>query len=129
MLGMPGAYIEDRQYEITFNNISAATGNWNEIKINMLEMANSLNRSNPAFEWNNPDRKTSLVFSNFFTDFKFVIIFAPCVEYNNVVICGQAVEYNCASDFVSTCTTGQMNLLGCLLANFWDISRLNSNIL
>lgn len=31
MLNTPGAAVEDRQYSITFNNVSIVTGNWNEI--------------------------------------------------------------------------------------------------
>lgn len=31
MLNTPGSAVEDRQYSITFNNVSIVTGNWNEI--------------------------------------------------------------------------------------------------
>ena len=50
--------VEDRQYELTLNKLSTASGSWNEILTHMRNKAQNLH-TNPAVEWNNPERKQS----------------------------------------------------------------------
>ena len=116
ILQLPGSMCEDRQYELSFNNICMASGNWLQILTHMREQQNqSFHRTNPAFEWNNRNRKTALQLSDIFNNFNFVSIYAPCIVYQNVLICGQAIEFNCVSDFVASVNTYHLNLISCLI--------------
>lgn len=129
ILSTPGSIIEDRQYELTFNNISAATSNWDEIllhkkvfyttkfknkfiqKITFLqEHTNNFHNTNPAFEWNNQSRKTSLDLKQIFDNFTFITTYAPAIVYNRILICGESVEFNCSTDFIASLTTKQLSL-------------------
>ncbi|XP_037953413.1 vacuolar protein sorting-associated protein 13B isoform X2 [Teleopsis dalmanni] len=127
ILGTPGSVLEDRQYEMTLGNISIVTGNWNEILTHMREQTNNAYRTNPAFEWNNQNRKTTLQLSEIFNNFTFIATFAPGMTYNDILVCGQAVEFNCASDFIASLNTYQIFLLSCLIERFKHILSLTPN--
>ncbi|XP_054747188.1 intermembrane lipid transfer protein VPS13B isoform X1 [Anastrepha obliqua] len=131
-LNTPGSLIEDRQYELVLQNLSVATGHWTEILGHMAQQAKTFQHTNPAVEWNTQNRETSPHIANIFKHFTFIGIFAPCIAYNNVLICGQALEFNCASDFVATLNTDQLYALGCMVCQMSELyaiiaKRQNSN--
>uniref|UniRef100_A0A0K8W1C6 Vacuolar protein sorting-associated protein 13B n=1 Tax=Bactrocera latifrons TaxID=174628 RepID=A0A0K8W1C6_BACLA len=111
-LNTPGSLVEDRQYELVLQNISVSSGDWLEILDHMAQQAKTFQHTNPAVEWNTQNREASPHITNIFTHFTFIGIFAPCIAYNNVLICGQALEFNCASDLVATLNTDQLYALG-----------------
>uniref|UniRef100_A0A034VE87 Vacuolar protein sorting-associated protein 13B n=1 Tax=Bactrocera dorsalis TaxID=27457 RepID=A0A034VE87_BACDO len=115
-LNTPGSLVEDRQYELVLQNISVSSGDWEEILDHMAQQAKTFQHTNPAVEWNTQNREASPHITDIFTHFTFIGIFAPCIAYNNVLICGQALEFNCASDLVATLNTDQLYALG-LMAN------------
>ncbi|XP_055848221.1 intermembrane lipid transfer protein VPS13B isoform X2 [Episyrphus balteatus] len=127
ILGTPGSVIEDRQYEMTFGNISAATGNWNEILTHMKEHADNFRNTNPAFEWNNQSRKNSLELRKIFKNMTFVITYAPCITCNNVLVCGQAIEFNCMNDLVADLSMDQLSLLSCIIIKMENIMKPSIN--
>ncbi|XP_036346047.1 LOW QUALITY PROTEIN: vacuolar protein sorting-associated protein 13B-like [Rhagoletis pomonella] len=114
-LNTPGSLVEDRQYELVLQNLSVSTGDWMEILGHMAQLAKTFQHSNPAVEWNSQNRDSSPYIADIFTHFTFIGIFAPCIAYNNVLICGQAVEFNCASDVIATLNTDQLYAFGCFM--------------
>ncbi|XP_055922999.1 intermembrane lipid transfer protein VPS13B [Eupeodes corollae] len=123
ILSTPGSIIEDRQYEITLLNMSAATGNWNEILTHMKEHADNFHNTNPAFEWNNQSRKNSLELVKIFSKFTIITTYAPCITFNNVLVCGQAIEFNCINDLVADLTTDQLSLFSCIAFKMQNIMK------
>lgn len=62
ILNIPGADIEDRQYELNISNLTIATANWNQldpILSRQTTLTTSLRTMNehPALEWNNLESK------------------------------------------------------------------------
>lgn len=120
MLTVPGAMIEDRQYEITFKNISAASANWFDV----LKTKSSFIHLNPAVEWNNPEKKPKdLVLHKIFQNFELIVTYAPAIIYNNVLICGAALEFNCAVDLIAKIATDQLIMLTCHVRRVTEIMR------
>ncbi|XP_028899829.2 intermembrane lipid transfer protein VPS13B isoform X2 [Zeugodacus cucurbitae] len=111
-LNTPGSLVEDRQYELVLQNLSVSSGEWAEILGHMAQQAKTFQHTNPAVEWNSQHREASPHITDIFSRFTFTGIFAPCISYNNVLICGQALEFNCASDFVAKLNTDQLYALG-----------------
>ncbi|KAL9894530.1 vacuolar protein sorting 13B [Glossina fuscipes fuscipes] len=123
MLTVPGSTIEDRQYETTFFHMSGASANWHELLAHMREKAQTV-YSNPAVEWNNPERKADPEYKEIFKQFTFVCTYAPNIIYRRILICGAATELNCSSDFVATIDTAQMNMISCLLQRAQQINEI-----
>lgn len=122
ILSIPGSFVEDRQYELTLNKLSAASGNWLSILIHMQNKTQNIH-TNPAVEWNNPERKQSLRLNEIFKNFTLIATYAPNIVYNNILICGQAVEFNCVTDFNATISTDQLNMFSCHLQRLQKISE------
>lgn len=116
-LNTPGSLVEDRQYELVLQKLSVSSGDWAEILGHMAQQAKTFQHTNPAVEWNTQHREASPHITDIFTHFTFIGIFAPCITYNNVLICGQALEFNCASDLVATLNTDQLYALGFMAYN------------
>uniref|UniRef100_W8BHK3 Vacuolar protein sorting-associated protein 13B n=2 Tax=Ceratitis capitata TaxID=7213 RepID=W8BHK3_CERCA len=130
-LNTPGSLVEDRQYELILQNLSVATAQWTDILGHMAQQAKTFQHTNPAVEWNTQTREAAPHFTHVFTDFTFIGIFAPCIAYNNVLICGQALEFNCASDFVATINTDQLyaiSFMACRLNELLDFAAQNAPI-
>lgn len=121
ILSIPGSLVEDRQYELTVRKLSAASGNWNEILTHMRNKDHNFH-TNPAVEWNNPERKQSLRLTEIFKNFTLIAIYAPNIVYNNILICGEAIEFNCSSDFMANLNTDQLYMLGCHVRKTQQIS-------
>ncbi|XP_061387162.1 intermembrane lipid transfer protein VPS13B [Musca vetustissima] len=109
ILSIPGSMVEDRQYELTLRKFSAASGNWHEILTHMRNKDHNFH-TNPAVEWNNPERKQSLRLAEIFKNFTLIVIYAPNIVYNNILICGEALEFNCSSDLLTNITTDQLKM-------------------
>lgn len=114
MLSMRGSPIEDRQYELILEHMSAVSGNWRIIQQSKLDRFETMHR-NPAVEWNNPEPKYNFHFDEIYKNFTISVTYAPHIVYNNVLICGAAIEFNCMSDLVITINTKQINMLSCHL--------------
>ncbi|XP_055526290.1 intermembrane lipid transfer protein VPS13B [Wyeomyia smithii] len=114
ILNVPGSKIEDRQYELIMKNISLSTANWSDIVAYIEnQTSTSAHHDNPAFEWNNlqdVQRSTDFVVNTIFKEFNFSVIYAPCIIYKNVLICGQAMELNCMSDLLIDLDLDQLRL-------------------
>ncbi|XP_069969328.1 intermembrane lipid transfer protein VPS13B isoform X2 [Bactrocera oleae] len=125
-LNTPGSLVEDRQYELVLQKLSLSSGDWAEILDHMAQQAKTFQHTNPAVEWNTQNREASPHITDIFRHFTFIGIFAPCITYNNVLICGQALEFNCASDLVATLNTDQLYALGFMaysLTNLLDTAE------
>ncbi|XP_053682005.1 intermembrane lipid transfer protein VPS13B [Sabethes cyaneus] len=116
ILNVPGSKIEDRQYELVMKDISLSTANWSDIVAYIeSQTSTSAHHDNPAFEWNNlqdVQRSTDFDLNTIFKEFNFSVIYAPCIIYKNVLICGQAMELNCMSDLLMDLNLDQLQLAG-----------------
>lgn len=122
ILSIPGSVVEDRQYELTIRKLSAASGNWHEILTHMRNKDHNFH-TNPAVEWNNPERKQSLRLTEIFKNFTLIAIYAPNIVYNNILICGEALEFNCSSDFMADISTDQLTMFAYHLRKLQQISE------
>lgn len=122
MLSTPGALVEDRQYELSVRKVSLSTGNWKQTQRYRREKSLASKHNNPAFEWNNQSQATELDHMEIFKDFDFIMIYAPAISYDRYLVCGQSVEYNCVTDFVSSLNTHQISLMSCLLVRIQRLS-------
>lgn len=57
-----------------------------------------MQNENPAFDWNNQTEKPSLNVNTIFNDLIVSIVYAPAIIFQNIIVCGQAIEFNCISD-------------------------------
>lgn len=122
MLFTPGSMIEDRQYEVHFKDISATTCNWSHV-LNHFKDAADTHNTNPAFEWNNQGKKAPIELRTIFTGFNFLITYAPCIDYQNVLVCGEILEFNCANDFLCELTVDQIFLMYILYNKYGELMR------
>ncbi|XP_058985596.1 intermembrane lipid transfer protein VPS13B-like [Musca domestica] len=127
ILSIPGSMVEDRQYELTLRKFSAASGNWHEILTHMRNKDHNFH-TNPAVEWNNPERKQSLRLAEIFKNFTLIVIYAPNIVYNNILICGEALEFNCSSDMVTNISTDQLQMFASHWRKYQQISESIRNI-
>jgi hypothetical protein len=61
----------------------------------------SKNYDNPAFQWNNLENNTSednCQLDTIFSKLNCSVIYAPCINFKKVLICGTAIEFNFISD-------------------------------
>lgn len=119
MINTPGSIIEDRQYELLLKNMSIFTGNWDEI----LQFTCSANNENPAFDWNNQTEKPSLNINTIFNDCILSVVYAPAIIFQNIVVCGQALEVNCISDLCLNLTLNDIGLLNDLRLKFSNVFK------
>ncbi|XP_039493419.1 vacuolar protein sorting-associated protein 13B isoform X3 [Drosophila santomea] len=122
MLSTPGALVEDRQYELSVRRVSLSTGNWKQTQEYRIEKTLASKHDNPAFEWNNQSQSTELDHMEIFKDFDFIMIYAPAISYDRFLVCGQSVEYNCATDFVASLNTHQISLISCIIVRAQRLS-------
>ncbi|XP_044314696.1 vacuolar protein sorting-associated protein 13B isoform X2 [Drosophila rhopaloa] len=122
MLSTPGALVEDRQYELSVKKVSLSTGNWKQTQKYRIEKSLASKHDNPAFEWNNQSQSIELDHMEIFRNFDFIMIYAPAISYDRFLVCGQSVEYNCATDFVASLNTHQISLISCIIVR---LQRLN----
>lgn len=122
ILSTPGSKIEDRQYELQFKDISATTCNWSDVMSHFKNHADTHN-TNPAFEWNNQGKKAPIELRTIFSGFNFLITYAPCIDYQGVLVCGETLEFNCASDFLCELTVDQMFLMNLLYNMYREVIK------
>ncbi|XP_073817283.1 vacuolar protein sorting 13B isoform X2 [Musca autumnalis] len=127
ILSIPGSMVEDRQYELTLRKLSAASGSWHEILTHMRNKDHNFH-TNPAVEWNNPERKQCLRLAEIFKNFTLIAIYAPNIVYNNILICGEAVEFNCSSDLLANVNTDQLKMFAYHWRKLQQISQFISKI-
>ncbi|XP_059611224.1 intermembrane lipid transfer protein VPS13B [Phlebotomus argentipes] len=112
ILNIPGSKIEDRQYELMLKSITIGTGNWGEV-IGLMEGTSKgsiVYNENPAFVWNNQANKAAVDISAIFKDFNCSLVFAPCIVFNNILVCGQGVEFNSLTDLILHLNTNQVRV-------------------
>lgn len=51
------------------------------------------------------------------------VIFAPAIIFQNIIVCGQALELNCVNDFSVNVTLNDINLLNNLYQKFTTLLR------
>ncbi|KAH8311151.1 hypothetical protein KR044_004588 [Drosophila immigrans] len=115
MLNTPGSMVEDRQYELSVENISLSSGNWEQTQKYRLAKTLSDEHHNPAVEWNNQNHTTELEHMVIFKEFDFIIIYAPAIAFDRFLVAGQIVEYNCVTDLLATLNTQQIRLISHLM--------------
>lgn len=82
-----------------------------------------LQNENPAFDWNNQIQKPSLNVNTLFNDFVVSIIFAPAIVFQNIIVCGQALEVNCVNDLAIDVTLNDLIFLNNLCQTTTTILR------
>lgn len=152
MINTPGSIIEDRQYELQLKNVSMFTGNWDQIlqftypaNVNLFAFSLesflacdlfwfffylkiilfffSFQNENPAFDWNNQTEKPSLNINTIFNDCIVSIIYAPAIVFQNIVVCGQALEFNCINDLCLNLTLNDIDLINDLRLKFSNVFK------
>jgi vacuolar protein sorting-associated protein 13B len=91
----------NRQHQLLVKNFSLSTSNWETIADMINTQSISKNYDNPAFQWNNLENNTSEDYCQLDTIFSKLncsVIYAPCINFKNVLICGTAIEFNFISD-------------------------------
>ncbi|XP_058811887.1 intermembrane lipid transfer protein VPS13B [Topomyia yanbarensis] len=128
ILNVPGSKIEDRQYELVLRDISLSTARWSDIVTYIEEQTSTTaHHDNPAFEWNNlqdVQRSTDFEVNTIFKEFHFSVVYAPCIIYKHVLICGQAMELNCMSDLLMDLDLDQLRLAGQILRKLTNILHI-----
>ncbi|TMW40097.1 hypothetical protein DOY81_014822, partial [Sarcophaga bullata] len=56
-------------------------------------------------------------------NFTLIATYAPNIVYNNILICGQAIELNCSTDFMASITTDQLYMFSCHCRRLQRISE------
>lgn len=127
ILTVPGSKIEDRQYELRLKDISLSTANWKEVLNYISSHLSTKNYNNPAFEWNNLQNMKRMSYfdiNTIFKDFNFSAIYAPCMIFKRILICGQALEFNCMSDLLFDINTNQVIAGENILSKIKNISGM-----
>lgn len=99
ILNTAGSKIENRQYQLIIKNMSLSTSNWDTINSQTIIKT----YDNPAFQWNNLENIPKVdsncqQLDTIFSKLNCTIIFAPCINFKKVLICGNALELNFISD-------------------------------
>lgn len=83
---------------------------------------------NPAFEWNNKQPAKSLtnaiVLSTILKEFNFSIIYAPCIIFKNVLVCGIGLELNCLTDLQIELLSNQILLIKSILDKIESLKEM-----
>lgn len=81
---------------------------------------------NPAFDWNNQTQKPSLNLNTIFEGFIVSVIYAPSIVFQNILVCGQALEVNCVNDLHIKTTLSDLSLINNLMIDFRNKFNLTS---
>lgn len=100
---------------------------WNCINFDLNEF--KFQNENPAFDWNNQTEKPSLNINTIFNDCLLSIVYAPAIIFQNVVICGQALEFCVIKDMCLNFTLNDIDLLNDLRLKFTNVFRYIQNFL
>lgn len=116
LLDLAGSKIEDRQYQLIFKGVSLNTSDWRSISTLMNDTKSSSEdyTDNPAFEWNTlEDGPKSPKFSlnTIFKDSTFSFIYAPSIRFQQTLVAGLAMEFNCVNDMEIDLTLNEILLL------------------
>lgn len=79
---------------------------------------------NPAFDWNNQTQKPALNLNTIFEEFVMSVIFAPSIVFQNILVCGQAIEINCVNDLHMKATLSDLALINSLANDIRNISNI-----
>ncbi|XP_063704154.1 intermembrane lipid transfer protein VPS13B [Culicoides brevitarsis] len=123
ILDVYGTKVENRQYELMFQNISLCTGNWINVLDTFYKQQTATHHDNPALEWNQneapPSSKPEIVVKTVFNGFNLGIVYAPSIIFENVLVCQEAIEFNCTKDMTLSMTLNQLSL-ACQLAQLQE---------
>lgn len=78
---------------------------------------------NPAFGWNNQVQRPSLNVNTLFNDFVVSIVVAPAIVFQNIIVCGQALEVNCVNDLAIDVTLNDLTFLNNLCQKITTILK------
>lgn len=124
ILDIYGTKVENRQYEILFSGISLSTGNWVAVLDGVFKQRLPIYHENPAVEWNKKGsplaNRTELLVTTIFKDFSLGIVYAPNIVFDNVLVCEEAIEFNCTNDMAFNMNLNQL-ILAAQLADAYDI--------
>lgn len=116
LLDLAGSKIEDRQYQLIIRGVSLNTTDWLTISSFMSGKSSSDEYTdNPAFEWNTLEdgpvshRKFSL--NTIFKDSTFSFIYAPSIQFQQTLVAGIAMEFNCINEMDIELTLNEILLL------------------
>lgn len=114
ILDVYGTKVENRQYELLFQNISLCTGNWINVLDTLYKQQTGTHHDNPALEWNQneapPSSKPEIDMKTVFSEFNLGIVYAPSIIFENVLVCQEAIEFNCTKDMALSMTLNQLTL-------------------
>lgn len=114
ILDVYGTKVENRQYELLFQNISLCTGDWINVLDIHYKQQNSTHHDNPALEWNSGgapiSNKLDVEINTVFSGFNLSIVYAPSIIFENVLVCEEAIEFNCTNDMVLAMSINQLVL-------------------
>lgn len=101
ILDIHGTKIENRQYELQVLDIAVSSGNWIRVLESLYKQQQSVHHENPALEWNKgsaPLQGFDLDVTHIFTGFNLGFIYAPNIIFQSVLVCEEAIEFNCTND-------------------------------
>ncbi|XP_023313825.1 vacuolar protein sorting-associated protein 13B isoform X2 [Trichogramma pretiosum] len=124
ILNVPGSAVEDRQYQINVDGISAFTTTWKGYQRSVMKRVSQsylyTMNENPAVEWNKLGNGSSLEphlpTLPIVTRFDFCFIVAPVIIFKpDTIVCASAAELNCLTDLELMFNPGQIKLVAWLL--------------
>ncbi|CAM1300415.1 Uncharacterised protein g2705 [Pycnogonum litorale] len=148
---VPGSPVEDRQYQLDINGISASTAIWNDFlnyeksKNSKLQVgtATSLARlsmgENPALEWNTKglmdvEENKDIVLRPIISRFDLQVTLAPaiiCTKHdmesdtkNELLVCGSSAEVNVTNDMIISVSLDQVALIKEIIES--NVNQLSS---
>jgi vacuolar protein sorting-associated protein 13B len=136
ILNVPGAEVEDRQYQLDVCKLSVHTGSWADVErlFQSKSKGGELNplSENPAVEWN----KLALGKDTLGHDISVLslvhnldvsLMVAPAIIYQqaghaDILVCGHSAELNATSDIEISISTDQLALVSSLLSEWLQLS-------
>ncbi|CAB0041010.1 unnamed protein product, partial [Trichogramma brassicae] len=124
ILNVPGSAVEDRQYQINVDGISAFTTTWKGYQRSVMKRVSQsylyTMNENPAVEWNKLGNGSSLEphlpTLPIVTRFDFCFIVAPVIIFKpDTIVCASAAELNCLTDLELMFNPGQIKLVAWLM--------------
>lgn len=126
ILNVPGSKVENRQYEIAFAGISLSSGKWAQIREHLepsISTVKNAAKKNPAFDWNNLTVKPSVEIHTIFEKFNLSVVYAPCIVFEHLLVCGECLEVNCVTDLIVNLHTIELQLMIELIGQMSDIGE------
>nr|CAB3267622.1 vacuolar protein sorting-associated protein 13B-like [Phallusia mammillata] len=123
LLQSVGSALEDKQLELSLDDISVGTTNWSEVSTYLKQ---PMPYENPALQWNMAGKvgpQIDPLFHPILQEFDFQITVAPSIWYRNkqqkwIIMCAPSFEASFASDVVLHVTKMQLDAVTNLFADW-----------